>query len=61
MGSPGTPMPRGGHVLILASRRLGTLCVGVTSNLAARVWQHRNEVTPGFTSRYGVKRLVNAE
>jgi putative endonuclease len=50
-----------GYVYILASRRLGTLYVGVTSNLAARVWQHRNEVTPGFTSRYGVKRLVYAE
>jgi putative endonuclease len=30
----------------------------VTSNLLGRVWQHREEVTGGFTKRYGVKRLV---
>ncbi|HOK12490.1 MAG TPA: GIY-YIG nuclease family protein [Ottowia sp.] len=45
-------------VYILASRRNGTLYVGVTSNLPGRVWQHRNEVVDGFSKRYGVHTLV---
>jgi putative endonuclease len=46
------------HVYILASQRNGTLYTGVTSNLARRVFEHREEAIKGFTSRYGVKRLV---
>ena len=42
----------------LASRRNGTLYVGVTSNLTRRVWQHKNGMIEGFTKRYGVHRLV---
>jgi putative endonuclease len=45
-------------VYILASRRNGTLYVGVSSNLVQRVWQHKQGVADGFTKRYGVKRLV---
>jgi putative endonuclease len=45
-------------VYIMASRRNGTLHVGVTSNLPERVWQHRESLTPGFTKRYGCKLLV---
>ena len=45
-------------VYILATRRNGTLYTGVTTDLIRRVWEHRDGVTPGFTSRYGVKRLV---
>jgi putative endonuclease len=45
-------------VYMLASRRNGTLYVGVTSNLIQRVWQHRNDVADGFTRRYGVHTLV---
>lgn len=45
-------------VNILASRRNGTLYVGVTSDLPARVWQHRNDAVEGFTSRYRVHDLV---
>jgi putative endonuclease len=45
-------------VYILSSRRNGTLYVGVTSDLAKRVWQHKNGETPGFTLDYGVKNLV---
>jgi putative endonuclease len=45
-------------VYIMASRRNGTLHVGVTSNLPGRVWQHREGLTPGFTKRYGCKLLV---
>jgi len=51
-------MPKQPCVYILASRWHGTLYVGVTSELAKRVWQHKNDVLPGFTRRYGVHRLV---
>ena len=45
-------------VYILASRRNGTLYVGVTSDLVKRVWQHREGFVDGFTKEYGVKHLV---
>lgn len=45
-------------VYILASGRNGTLYTGVTTRLPQRVWEHRNDVVDGFTSRYGVHRLV---
>jgi len=48
-------------VYILASREYGTLYVGVTSDLIARLWQHRNGEAKGFTSRYEVYRLVRFE
>ena len=48
-------------VYILASRRNGTLYVGVTSNLARRVWQHRSSDVDGFVRDYHVHRLVFAE
>nr|WP_239017261.1 GIY-YIG nuclease family protein [Seongchinamella sediminis] len=43
---------------MLASKRHGTIYIGVTSNLVRRIWQHRNHVTAGFTARYCVNRLV---
>jgi putative endonuclease len=45
-------------VYLLASQPHGTLYVGVTSNLAQRVWQHKCKAVPGFTTTYGVDRLV---
>ncbi|MCU0593153.1 MAG: GIY-YIG nuclease family protein [Desulfobacterales bacterium] len=45
-------------VYILASRRNGTLYVGVTSDLVKRVWEHKNDMVKGFTQRYGVHTLV---
>src|SRR5260370_22763496 len=48
-------------VYILASRRNGTLYVGVTSDLARRAWEHRSDVVDGFTRHYGVPTLVFAE
>ncbi|APT32675.1 hypothetical protein MCBMB27_03384 [Methylobacterium phyllosphaerae] len=45
-------------VYIMASRRNGTLYTGVTSNLARRVYEHREALLQGFTSRYDCKRLV---
>ena len=44
-------------VYIMASQRNGTIYSGVTSDLAARVWQHKNGVE-GFTARYSCKMLV---
>ena len=48
-------------VYVLANRRNGTLYTGVTSNLPARVWQHKNNVSEGFTKTYGVHTLVYFE
>ena len=48
-------------VYILANERNGTIYVGVTSDLPKRVQQHRENLTPGFTSRYGCKTLVYYE
>jgi putative endonuclease len=45
-------------VYMLASHRNGTLYIGVTSNLIQRLHQHRSDLIEGFTSDYGVKRLV---
>ena len=45
-------------VYILASKRNGTLYLGVTSNLVQRIWQHKNDFVEGFTKRYGVHTLV---
>ncbi|HET7831463.1 MAG TPA: GIY-YIG nuclease family protein [Gallionella sp.] len=45
-------------VYLLASRRNGTLYVGVTSDLVRRIWEHKNHVVPGFTDKYGVESLV---
>ena len=43
---------------LLASQRNGTLYAGVTSDLIRRVWEHKNDLTDGFTKRYGVHTLV---
>ena len=47
-----------GFVYIMASKRNGTLYVGVTSDLAQRVSQHKSGVVEGFTRRYAVHNLV---
>ena len=49
------------YVYILASKRNGTLYIGVTNNLIERVWQHKNKVVDGFTKKYGVDKLVYYE
>ena len=48
-------------VYILASKRNGTLYVGVTSDLQKRAWEHKNDVIEGFTKQYGVHLLVYYE
>ena len=46
------------YVYLMASRKNGTLYVGVTNDLVKRVYQHKNGITEGFTSRYQVHLLV---
>jgi putative endonuclease len=48
-------------VYILASQRNGTLYIGMTSDIVRRVWQHKNNVTEGFTKKYRVHQLVHIE
>jgi putative endonuclease len=48
-------------VYILASKRNGTLYVGVTSNLKRRAWEHKTDAVEGFTKRYQVHMLVYVE
>lgn len=45
-------------VYLLASRRNGTLYVGVTSDIVKRVWEHKNNMVEGFTKHYNVHNLV---
>jgi len=49
------------YVYILASRRNGTLYIGVTNDLIRRTWEHREGMIEGFTKEYGVKMLVHFE
>ncbi len=46
------------YVYILSNKRNGTLYIGVTSELAKRVWQHKNSVAEGFSKRYVLHHLV---
>lgn len=51
-------MTKGGFVYIVASRRNGTIYIGVTTDLPKRAWQHREGLVEGFSKRYGCKMLV---
>ena len=51
-------MKKGGCVYMMASRRNGTIYIGVTSDLAKRAWEHREGRIEGFTRKYGCKLLV---
>jgi putative endonuclease len=46
------------YVYLLSSRPNGTLYVGMTRELLKRVWEHKIKAIPGFTTKYGVDRLV---
>ena len=54
-------MDRTGYVYIMANRKNGTIYTGVTSDLAKRVYEHREGLVAGFTKRYGCKHLVSFE
>jgi putative endonuclease len=45
-------------VYCLASKRNGTLYLGVTNNLGRRIYEHRTKIMKGFTAEYGVSKLV---
>jgi len=49
------------YVYILSNRRYGVLYVGFTNDLARRINEHKTKAIPGFTSEYGVARLVYVE
>jgi putative endonuclease len=49
------------YVYILATKRRGTLYIGVKSNLSKRVYEHKNGMVEGFTKKYKVHRLVYYE
>ena len=49
------------YTYIMANKRNGTLYVGITSDLIKRVYQHKNNLVPGFTSQYDVHMLVYYE
>ena len=54
-------MSKQGYVYIVASKRNGTLYIGVAGNLQQRVWQHKEKRIGGFTKKYDVDRLVYFE
>jgi putative endonuclease len=49
------------YVYIMASKKNGTLYVGITSDLIRRTWEHRNHLVPGFTKKYDCSLLVYYE
>jgi putative endonuclease len=46
------------YVYILASKKHGTLYIGVTNDLVRRVYEHKTKAVPGFTTKYDVDKLV---
>ncbi len=52
---------KGGWDYIMTNKPFGTLYIGVTANIAARVWQHKNGRGSEFCKRYDLRRLVYAE
>ena len=49
------------YVYMLASQKNGTLYIGITNNLETRMYQHKNKLIKGFTSKYNVDKLVYYE
>ena len=60
-GSAYYPCMGDGWVYIITNRVDGTLYIGVTNDLARRIWEHREGLVDGFAKRYGLKRLVYFE
>lgn len=52
---------KAGYVYILTNMKNGTLYVGVTSDLARRIYEHKEKIFKGFTKKYGLNRLVYYE
>ncbi|MDX9817141.1 MAG: GIY-YIG nuclease family protein [Smithellaceae bacterium] len=49
------------YVYIMASKKNGTLYVGVTANLQSRINKHKQKITDGFTKKYNIENLVYYE
>ncbi|MDP3245009.1 MAG: GIY-YIG nuclease family protein [bacterium] len=49
------------HVYVMASKRNGTLYIGVTDDLIKRIYEHKNDLVEGFTKRYQIHILVYFE
>lgn len=49
------------YIYILASKKNGTLYVGVTSDLAKRIYEYKNNLIEGFTQKYAIHNLVYFE
>jgi putative endonuclease len=54
-------MPPQSYVYIVTSKKNGTLYTGVTTNLLRRIWEHKNNITKGFTQKYNIHTLVYYE
>lgn len=54
-------MDKVSYLYILASKKNGTLYIGITSDLIKRVWEHKNKLVLGFTAKYNVNKLVYYE
>lgn len=50
-----------GYVYILSNMKNGTLYIGVTSDLVARIWQHKEKLVDGFSKKYNLDKLVYYE
>jgi len=48
-------------IYIVANNKNGTIYIGVTNNLTKRVWEHKNKIFDGFTSKYDLNKLVYFE
>ncbi len=55
------PIRRQPAIYLLTNKPFGVLYIGVTSNLPGRIWQHRERLVKGFTSKYNLKMLVYFE
>lgn len=49
------------YVYILSGKYNGTLYIGITSNIIKRIWQHKNKIIKGFTTKYDIDKLVYFE
>jgi len=49
------------YVYIMSNKKNGTLYIGVTGNLATRVFEHKNNLVDGFTKKYNLKQLIYYE
>ena len=54
-------MTKSFYVYILTNKRYGTFCVGMTSDLPKRIWEHKNKIMEGFTKENSLKMLVYYE